>query len=127
MRVFVGFGYNERDRWIEEQVFPILLGTGFAVADGKDLHGQVLQPGVESRLEQSDAVIGFFTIREGQETAEFNSHFWVRDEMVYAITGRKPIIPIREEGARFSEGLLVVEIRRIKPGFLDAGRSSAVS
>ena len=33
MKVFVGFGYNDRDRWIEEQVFPILRGMGFGVVD----------------------------------------------------------------------------------------------
>ena len=35
MKVFVGFGYNDQDHWIEEQVFPILRGMGFSVVDGK--------------------------------------------------------------------------------------------
>jgi hypothetical protein len=26
MKLFVGYGYNDRDQWIEEQVFPILQG-----------------------------------------------------------------------------------------------------
>jgi hypothetical protein len=106
MRVFVGFGYNERDSWIEEQVFPILRGMGFTVVDGKDMHGEVLQPAVQSRIEQSDAAIGFFTVREGQGDAEFNSHVWVRDEMVYANAKEKPVIPVKEEGARVPDGLL---------------------
>jgi hypothetical protein len=29
MKVFVGYGYNDRDSWIEEQVFPIFRGMGF--------------------------------------------------------------------------------------------------
>jgi hypothetical protein len=106
MKVFVGFGYNDRDRWIEEQVFPILRCMGFTVVDGKDMHGQILQPVVESRIDQSDAAIGFFTIREGQGEADFNSHIWVRDEMVHANAKNKPLIPIREEGARIPDGLL---------------------
>ncbi|MEI8208449.1 MAG: hypothetical protein WCG16_04545 [Methylococcales bacterium] len=106
MRVFVGFGYNDRDNWIEEQVFPILRAMGFTVVDGKDMHGQVLQSGVQSRLDQSDAVIGFFTIRDGQGDAEFNSHSWVRDEVVYAIAKGKPIFPIKEQGANIPEGLI---------------------
>jgi|SRR5215813_1078806 len=106
MKVFVGFGYNDRDQWIEEQVFPILRGMGFTVVDGKDMHGEILQPGVESRIEQSDAAIGFFTIREGQGQADFNSHIWVRDEMAHANARGIPIIPVREDGARVPDGLL---------------------
>jgi hypothetical protein len=106
MKIFVGFGYNDRDRWIEEQVFPILGGMGFIVVDGKDMHGQVLSPEVQSRIEQSDAAIGFFTVREGQGEADFTSHIWVRDEMVHANAKGKPIIPVKEEGARIPDGLL---------------------
>jgi hypothetical protein len=106
MRVFVGFGYNDRDRWIEDHVFPILRGMGFIVADGKDMHGNVLQPEVQSRIDQSDAAIGFFTIREGQGQADFTSHMWVRDELVYANAKGKPIIPVKEDGVKVPDGLL---------------------
>lgn len=106
MRVFVGFGYNARDHWIEEQVFPILQGTGFAVVHGKGMHGKELQPDVKARIEQSDVAIGFFTIREGQGEADFTSHVWVRDEMVHADARGKPIIPVMEDGVRVPDGLL---------------------
>jgi hypothetical protein len=106
MKVFVGFGYNDRDDWIQKQVFPILRGMGFTVVDGKDMHGQILQPEVRSRIEQCDAAIGFFTIRDGQGDADFNSHIWVRDEMVYANAKDRPIIPVKEEGVRVPDGLL---------------------
>lgn len=106
MRVFVGYGYNASDSWIETQVFPILRCMGFTVVDGKDLHGQILQPEVQRRIEQSDAAIGFFTIRDGQGNAAFNSHMWVRDELVFADAKDKPIFPILEHGARVPDGLL---------------------
>jgi hypothetical protein len=106
MRIFVGFGYNDRDRWIQDQVFPILQGMGFTIVDGKDMYGEILQPEVQSRIEQSDAAVGFFTIRDGQGNAEFNSHMWVRDELVHANARGKPVIPVKEEGARVPEGLL---------------------
>jgi hypothetical protein len=106
MRLFVGFGYNNRDHWIEEQVFPILSGMGFIVRDGKEMHGEILQPEVQSRIEQSDVAIGFFTVREGQGEADFSSHVWVRDEMVHANAIGKPIIPVKEEGAKVPDGLL---------------------
>ena len=40
MRVFVGYGYNDRDAWIETHVFPILRCAGFSIVHGKDMHGQ---------------------------------------------------------------------------------------
>jgi hypothetical protein len=106
MRIFVGYGYNERDKWIEDQVLRILRCFGFSVAHGKDMHGQQLQPEVMSRIDQSDLAVGFFTIRQGQENAEFNSHIWVQDEMVYAIGKGKPIIPVVEEGVKLPASLL---------------------
>jgi hypothetical protein len=106
MLVFVGYGYNEQDKWIEERVFPILRCVGFVVVDGRDMHGKVLQEEVKRRLDQADAVIGFFTIREGQGDADFTSHTWVRDEVVYAITRGKPVIPVKETGVKVPEGLI---------------------
>jgi hypothetical protein len=106
MRVFLGYSYRERDNWIEAQVYPILRCLDFVVVDGKDMAGEVLQPEVKARIDQSDVAIGFLTIREGQGAAEFNSHIWVRDELVYANSQRKPILVVQEEGARVPEGLL---------------------
>ena len=106
MKVFVGFGYNARDEWIESRLFPILSGAGFTVVHGKDMHGQELKDEVKRRIDQSDAAIGFFTIREGQGDADFTSHVWVRDEIVYADAKQKPIVPIREQGVKLPGGVL---------------------
>jgi hypothetical protein len=100
MKVFVSYGYNPRDRWIEEQVFPILRNMGFSVGHGKNGYGEELSGLVKERINQSDAAIGFFTIREGQETADFNSHPWVLNEMVYADAKGKSLIPVKEVGVR---------------------------
>lgn len=106
MRIFVGYGYNERDKWIEDRLFPILRCAGFTVAHGKDMHGMELAGEVKRRLDQSDAAIGFFTIREGQGDADFTSHIWVRDEMVYAVSKNKPVVLVRETGVKLPDGLL---------------------
>lgn len=106
MKVFVGYGYNERDQWIEDQVIPMLRSLDFEVLSGKDMHGDVLQDEVKSRIKQSDAVIGFFTIRDGQGDADFTSHIWVRDEIVHAEALDKPIVPIKEDGVKVPDGLL---------------------
>jgi hypothetical protein len=70
MRVFVGYGYNERDAWVEKHVVPILRAMSIDTVDGKDMHGEVLQEGVKNRIDIADAVIGFCTLRQGQEQAE---------------------------------------------------------
>jgi hypothetical protein len=106
MKVFVGYGYNDRDRWIEEQVFPILRCAGFNIVHGKDMHGLQLQAEVTNRIDQSDAVIGFFTLRQGQGDADYTSHIWVRDEVLYSIARKKRIVPIKESGVKVPEGLL---------------------
>lgn len=76
------------------------------VLHGKDLHGQVLQEGVKNRLEQADAVIGFTTLRAGQEQAEMNTHVWVRDELVHAIALGKPTVEVRELGVKIPPALM---------------------
>jgi hypothetical protein len=107
MRVFVGYGYNARDKWIEEQVFPVLEGMGFAVAHGKDMQGQKIDAEVTARIDQSDAVVGFYTLRDGQEAAPYNSHMWVHEEVVYAHGKGKTIVAVKEDGVKLAgDGLL---------------------
>ena len=106
MKVFVGYGYNKRDQWIEDHVFTILSCLNFTVVHGKDLHGQTLQPAVKQQLEQAEAVIGFFTLREDQGDADFTSHIWVRDEIVHALAKDKTIIVLKEKGAKVPDGLI---------------------
>ncbi len=106
MRVFIGYGYNSRDAWIEKTVLPIVHAMSIETVDGKRLHGEVLQDGVKQLIDQSDALVGFCTLREGQESAEFNTHPWVRDEMVYALGLKLPVLEVREKGVKNPPGLL---------------------
>jgi hypothetical protein len=106
MKAFVGYGYNARDSWVESQVFPILRALGFTVVHGKQMQGLELDAEIKLRVEQSDVVVGFLTIREGQGTADFNSHTWVDRELVYADAKGKPIVAIQEEGVRVPQTLL---------------------
>lgn len=106
MRIFVGYGYNDRDRWIEDAVFSILRVLGFEILHGKDMHGEVLADGVKERIRQSDALIGFCTLRPGHEGAAFNTHPWVRDEIVFALGLGKAILEVREEGVNNPEGIV---------------------
>src|ERR1035438_5434730 len=106
MRVFIGYGYNDRDQWIERDVFPILEAMNLEIVSGKDMHGDVLQEGVSERIEYSDGLIGFSTLRQGQEKADFGSHIWVRDEMAHALALKKRVVEVREKGVNIGEGLV---------------------
>jgi hypothetical protein len=108
MRVFVGYGYNARDQWIEDAVFPILRALGFEILHGKEMHGDVLQGAVQARINQSQGLIGFCTLRQGHETEAFNTHPWVRDEIVYALGHKppKPFIEVRENGVKEVKGIV---------------------
>lgn len=106
MRVFVGFGYNERDKWIKSDVFPILECMGFVVITGEDMHGELLQPEVKRRIEQSDAVVGFLTLRDEKNNGDFNTHLWVQNELLWGNAKEKPIVPIREENVLLPDAML---------------------
>ena len=106
MRVFVGFGYNERDKWIKAHVFPILECMGFLVVTGEDMHGEALEPEVKRRIEQPDAVVGFLTIRDDQNNGDFNSHLWVQNELLWGKAKEKPIVPIKEEKVKVPDAML---------------------
>jgi hypothetical protein len=105
-KIFIGYGYNARDRWIEEHVFPILETMDFQLLHGKDMHGDVLQDGVRARIQQCDSLLGFCTLRESQRGDAFNTHPWVRDEIVYALALGKPVIELREDGVNEIQGLV---------------------
>ena len=68
MKIFVGYGYNEQDAWIEKDVFPILRAMSLEVTHGKDTHGEVLQEAVKNRIYEADALIGFATRDNIKET-----------------------------------------------------------
>jgi hypothetical protein len=64
MKVFVGFGYNDNDKWIKELIIPFIEELGCEVVTGEEMQGEKLSDGVISRVEESDACIGFLTKRD---------------------------------------------------------------
>lgn len=50
MLLFIGYGYNLRDQWIEEMVFPLAEALGCQVAHGKTAYGDSLAPEVKTLL-----------------------------------------------------------------------------
>ncbi|WP_296703486.1 hypothetical protein [Algoriphagus sp.] len=102
MKVFVGYGYNSRDAWIPEYVFPLLNTLGFEVLTGENIPGEVLSEGVIRKIQEADACIGFLTKRESDSTL---THKWVIEELATALASKKEIYEIRENGIDEQSGI----------------------
>ena len=102
MRLFVGYGYNERDKWVEGYVFPLLVALGCEVVHGKSVYGGALPDEVIKAIRTADAAIGFTTRREADGAGGCRTREWVVQELLTA-HGQDPRIPwveIREDGVR---------------------------
>jgi hypothetical protein len=97
MRIFIGFGYHERDEWIEDLVFPLVRAFGFEPVSGREIYGQDLSQGVKDTIARADALIGFTTRRADQNGIHGGTHRWVTDELATAV-GQIPILEVREDG-----------------------------
>jgi hypothetical protein len=113
MRVFVGYGYNPRDRWVETQVFPIVRAFGCTVEHGQAVYGGSLSDEVLRRIRTSDAMIGFTTRRDpagndAKGQPQFTTHPWVVQELIAALaqTPAIPFVEVREEGVVDPGGLI---------------------
>src|SRR6266446_8011620 len=95
MRIFVAFGYNPRDGWIEQMVFPIVEAFGSEVLSGEKMQGEQLSQGVLERIGNSDALIAFTTRRDQLKNGNWTTHKWVQQELSTAI----------------AKGILVAEVR----------------
>lgn len=100
MRVFIGYGYNQRDRWIEDQVFRLVRSLGCEPIDGKRMYGGSLANEVANAIRSCEAVLGFTTRRESVGNGKFSTHPWVVDELRTAHTHSPPIpfVEVREAG-----------------------------
>jgi len=67
MNIFVGYGYNARDRWIRRSCFSAHRSIWHKLITGKEIFGQQLDEGVRTLIRDSDALIGFATRREWAE------------------------------------------------------------
>jgi hypothetical protein len=101
MKIFVGYGYHNRDSWVEELVFPLIEAFGDTPVAGKEIFGQNLDDGVRGLIRECDALMGFSTRRgDPDQSPLWKTHRWVTDEIATA-DGQDPKIPfveIREVG-----------------------------
>jgi len=108
MRVFIGYGYNERDKWIEAFAVPLVQAFGSEVVHGKAVFGGPLPEEVLRSIRSSDAMIGFTTRREPTGPGPFGTHPWVVQELLAALAQdpRIPFVEVREQGVLPPGGML---------------------
>jgi hypothetical protein len=106
MKIFVAFGYNDRDRWVREMVFPIVQAFGDEVVTGEELQGEQITDAIRRDIQISDALIGFAT-RRGNPNNEnrWMTHRWVTDEISHALAFQRLVAEIREIGVDDQGGI----------------------
>jgi hypothetical protein len=105
MQIFVGYGYNDRDKWIEDLVFPLLEALDCQPVHGKTMFGGSLSPKVIETLLTCDAMIGFTTRRDPTGDHSWNTHRWVIEELASAFS-HIPVVEVRENGVDTQPGML---------------------
>jgi hypothetical protein len=106
MRIFVGYGYNNRDKWVEDYVFPLVVAFGCEVAHGKVAYGGALPEEIIKTIRSSDAMVGFTTRREPSSAGLFRTHQWVIDELLMAHGEKLPWVEVREDGVESPGAIL---------------------
>ncbi|CAN5729780.1 hypothetical protein BH10BAC2_BH10BAC2_15840 [soil metagenome] len=105
MKIFVGFGYNQRDAWVREIVFPIIESFDAEILSGENLQGLVLADAVKEKISECDALLGFFTPRDEKANGKFTTHDWVRDEFSFALNTGKEAVPVVEYKVDWNDGM----------------------
>lgn len=106
MRIFVGFGYNDNDKWINDLIIPFIEELDCDVVTGEKMQGEILSEGVLARIGDSDACIGFLTKRgDPDANGVYGTHSWVISELTAALTLKKTIFEIREKGIDPQKGM----------------------
>lgn len=105
MKIFVAFGYNERDKWIPNLVFPIIRAFGDEVVTGEDIQGEQITDAVIKEIRESNALMAFATRREEIAENRWITHRWVYDELASALAIKLPAAEIREIGVDEQGGI----------------------
>jgi hypothetical protein len=97
MRIFIAYGYNARDLWIEQFVFPLVTAFDSTVVHGKDIQGERLTEEIKKRISRCHGLVAFVTRRGSQPVeGKYSTHRWVTDELAYASQVGKAVVEVRE-------------------------------
>jgi hypothetical protein len=107
MNIFVGYGYNDRDKWVGDLVFRIIGAFDDVMMTGEELQGDQITEGVKQKIRQSDAMIGFLTKRgEPDRGGRWRTHRWVTDEIAFALSCNIPVLEVREKDVDEQGGIM---------------------
>lgn len=105
MKIFVAYGFSERDSWIPDLVFPIVRAFRDEVVTGEELQGEQITDAVIREIKQSDAMLAFVTRRQRIDETRWTTHRWVTDELSNALAYRLLVAEIRERGVDEQGGI----------------------
>ena len=129
IRVFIGYGYNPRDEWVETHVIPLVKAFGCNVMHGKAVYGGVLPHEILKLIQTSDALIGFTTRRDPDPAnpGQFTTHPWVLQELTAALSQRPPIpwVEVREHGV-VSPGGMIAALNAQRIDYREAERADCL-
>lgn len=91
-KVFLAFSFQPEDEDLVRRVEALLESHGVQVDTGEVLGGQALTAAVKKRIDQCDALVALLTRRDKITGGGWTTHPWVRDEINYARTKKKPSI-----------------------------------
>jgi hypothetical protein len=104
MKIFVAYGYNNRDKWIPDLVFPLINAFGDQVVTGENIQGQEIPPAVQRKIQQCNALMAFATRRKKSRNG-WVTHRWITDELALAVASNLPVVEIRETGVDDQGGI----------------------
>ena len=107
MKIFIAYGFNARDQWIPDLVFPLVRAFGAEVLTGEETYDGTISGVVTERIKDADALIAFATRRGSQKLPDgtYETHRWVTDELAYALGLNRPVVEVREAGVSVQRGL----------------------
>jgi hypothetical protein len=105
VKIFVAYGYNDRDKWIREMVFLLIEAFGSEVETGEETYESSIPESVKSKIRRSDALMAFTTRRTTQDNQVWQTHRWVVEELAAAAALGKKTVEVRETGVEQQGGL----------------------
>lgn len=108
MKIFVAYGYNERDKWIRDLVFPVIEAFGAEVETGETTYDGSIPDSVKNKIRRSDALIAFTTRRASPGNTVGLTHRWVIEELAFAAgleNPKKKTVEVRETGVDGQGGM----------------------
>jgi hypothetical protein len=98
MKLFLAFAFRPQDKELVGHVDQLLASHHVNVVTGEGVGGEQLNPAVQARIDQCDALIALATQRDAVQGGGFTTHQWVLDELGYARSQRKRAIAVIESG-----------------------------